>query len=148
MSEQLRKLVGSKREHAPWKEIKFRRSLLCEKTIARKYRTLLDMIGPSLLWSSCFFFFFIFFFIFLFFSSSSSSGGGGGGGKNSNSRCSFHNTIYDVLKARGFRETEVWPWTLELSHTGGLARASQKKKVAVHEVVFRFFVEGLEILSG
>eukprot|EP00434_Breviolum_minutum_P008838 symbB.v1.2.007793.t1/scaffold484.1/size197819/11 len=44
MSEQLRKLVGSKRDPAPWKEIKF--------------------------------------------------------------RCSFHNTIYDVLKARGFRETE------------------------------------------
>eukprot|EP00913_Durusdinium_trenchii_P022981 g21578.t1 len=44
MSEQLRKLVGSKRDHPPWKEIRF--------------------------------------------------------------RCSFHNTIYDVLKARGFRETE------------------------------------------
>lgn len=44
MSEQLRKLVGSKRDHPPWKEIKF--------------------------------------------------------------RCSFHNTIYDVLKSRGFRETE------------------------------------------
>ncbi|CAK9095294.1 Hypothetical protein SCF082_LOCUS44767 [Durusdinium trenchii] len=45
MSEQLRKLVGSKRDHPPWKEIRF--------------------------------------------------------------RCSFHNTIYDVLKARGFRETEM-----------------------------------------
>ncbi|CAJ1406444.1 unnamed protein product [Effrenium voratum] len=44
MSDQLRKHVGSQRDHPPWKDIKF--------------------------------------------------------------RCAFHNTIYDVLKSRGFRETE------------------------------------------
>eukprot|EP00439_Symbiodinium_sp_Y106_P009530 s974_g1.t1 len=27
-------------------------------------------------------------------------------------RCSFHNTIYDVLKARGFKETEELDWDL------------------------------------
>ena len=52
------------------------------------------------------------------------SGLGGPGGGTVRFRCTFHNTIYDVLRARGWREVETeTDWDVAWIDTGWLREA-------------------------